>query len=241
MSRVTFENYGRRAEAAFGETELSGRYQMQEEAERRIVPDVIDKLALDADHRLLEIGCGAGNILIPLSFVVASSTGVDHEAVLSRMKERGGTRRITRVPGNFLDLKIETKFDRILIYSVLHCLTDFSEVRHFVEKACELLAPGGRMLIGDIPNVDRKGRFANSAVGKAFERTWQEESRKEAGSGSIAANLINDPDLATFDDEAIHNLLVHIRKFGFESYLLPQSSDLPFGHTREDILVINDR
>ena len=204
MSRVTFENYARRAEAALGETELSGRYRMQEEAERRIVPDVIEKLSLQAGHHLLEIGCGAGNILIPLSFGVASSTGVDHETVLGRLKARADTKRITCLAGNFLDLEITTKFDRILIYSVLHCLSDHAEAIQFVDRACDLLAPGGRMLIGDIPNADRKARFSSSAAGQAFERAWQEESQRETQSESAEVALVDDPDLASFDDETIH-------------------------------------
>lgn len=48
----------------------------------------------------------------------------------------------------------------------------------------------------------------------------------------------SDSQLITFDDALALDLMAFIRGKGFEAFLLPQSIDLPFGATREDILVV---
>ena len=39
------------------------------------------------------------------------------------------------------------------------------------------------------------------------------------------------------DDEYLMKLLLEVRNNGYESYLLPQKHELPFGYTRDDILI----
>ena len=39
------------------------------------------------------------------------------------------------------------------------------------------------------------------------------------------------------DDEYLMKLLLEVRNHGYESYLLPQKHELPFGYTRDDILI----
>ncbi|MNY73457.1 hypothetical protein D3C86_2122520 [compost metagenome] len=41
-----------------------------------------------------------------------------------------------------------------------------------------------------------------------------------------------------FSDKMIFDLMLHFRNAGHEVYLLPQAKHLPFGFTREDILII---
>ena len=239
MSRVTFENYGRRAKTSLNDTEVAGRYSVQEDAERLIVPDVLRKLEIEGEHSLLEIGCGTGNLLIPLSFLVKSAIGIDHPDVVERFRARTQAQNIFFVEGNFLDLETQQRFDRILIYSVLHCLSDYKEVEIFVEKAMSLLEPGGRMLIGDIPNSDAKARFLATNAGRAFEESWRNEKDDKEHSDPEIDALEDDPQVFVFDDETVLRLLGFIRRCGYESFLLPQHATLPFGNTRQDIIVEN--
>jgi hypothetical protein len=44
--------------------------------------------------------------------------------------------------------------------------------------------------------------------------------------------------LITFDDALVLDVMAFIRRKGFEAFLLPQPIDLPFGGSREDILVV---
>jgi SAM-dependent methyltransferase len=241
MSTKSFEAFGAIAQSGLSETEKVGRLPIQREAERRIVPDVKAKLDLRVDDSLLEIGCGPGNILIPLSFLVAESVGIDHEGCIEAMNARYRDPSLSGVAGNFLTLDLDRAFSKVLIYSVLHYLADEDEVIRFVERAYALLKPGGRLLIGDIPNRDCQARFSQSDAGQAFNREWTERVRSQgdrAEAKALFQDIREDSDMATFGDAQVLNIVARLRQNGAQAFILPQPTDLPFGHTREDILVI---
>lgn len=224
---------------------ISGRYKLQKLAESRIVPDVVGKLLLEPEDKLLEIGCGPGNLLIPLSFLVAEATGIDHPDVCARLGQRFKDERVKTVGTNFLDYEgPDQSFDKILIYGVLNSLSDRDEGLAFINKAVKLLAPGGRMLIGDIANVDCKKRFLSSEAGKEFQKTWEAEMAKAAKDGGDAGNPYEpepDPQVFQADDAFMVTVLSRYRSAGMHTQLLPQPADLPFGMTREDILIVSPR
>lgn len=236
MGRKEFANYGIRASSDLSLTELSGRYTSQIQSERKILADVMRKLDVEPRDTLLEIGCGPGQIVIPLSFMVKEATGVDHPKVCSVLKKRVNLQNLTLVGANFLDADFKQKsFDKILCYSVLGTLST-AEVDSFISKALSLLRPGGRMLLGDIANTDKKTRFLKSKAGEIFEKEWRERGlsvSKEDGLSTIV-----DLDRISFTDEVVLGIVGSIRRMGFHCYLLPQPEDLPWGHSREDLLVL---
>lgn len=234
MSRISFDNYGRLAASDHSFTVVAGRYTGQQAAEEKIPGDVSGKLDLKPDDTLLEIGCGTGNILLPLFSLVQAATGIDHPAIIKRMGQRHNEDEIKGIPGNFLDLKIDSLFDKILIYSVLHNLSDEREVTSFIDKALGLLKPGGKMLVGDIPNQDLKERFLSSPEGKKFIEQWQIKMQ------SVPApdlDIADDPQTVAFDDAFMRRLIADIEGEKFNCTILGQPSDLPFGHTRHDLLI----
>jgi 2-polyprenyl-3-methyl-5-hydroxy-6-metoxy-1,4-benzoquinol methylase len=235
MSKISFENYGNRARQCANDTVVAGRYVIQSSAEKLILPDIIGKLALAANDSLLDIGCGAGNLTIPLSFWVKDVTGIDHPSCIERFQRRFCTAAIKLVSGNFLEIEIHSRFDKILCYSVLHYLSDEAEVFAFIDKALALLVPGGRVLFGDIPNTSKKRRFLASAHGQQFEREWRnEQQRCEI---TTPTQLTSDSDLVQFDDQFLIRIMRRYRSQGFYAYILPEDPELPFGHTREDIVI----
>ncbi len=234
MGRLTFENYARRAKSGLTPTEVAGRYRSQAAAERRIVPDVLAKLDIEPDDTLIEIGCGVGGLLIPIGERVASCVGVDHPDVLTELRKRYDGANLTTVAGNFLDIDFKDRFSKVLVYSVLHCLADKDEAIRFIDKALGLLAPGGRMLVGDIPTTERKARFLASETGKRIDAEWRSQSQS---AGSAPVELADDPNVFMPTDGFVLELIGRIRSRGHHAYLLPQPTDLPFGYTREDILV----
>ena len=76
MSKVSFDNYGKLAKEARDPTIVAGRYAIQAPAERSILPDVLKKLHIRPDDKLLDIGCNVGALLIPLSYLVRAVTGI---------------------------------------------------------------------------------------------------------------------------------------------------------------------
>lgn len=242
MSSKSFENYTRIAELTeAGYTEVAGRYAFQAVAERRIIPDVAAKLALDSQDTLLEIGCGPGNLLLPLSFMVAEASGIDNSAAIKRLQERSGlSKQIEGIVGDFLTMELSTKrYTKVLIYSVIQYMAGLEEAKTFVARALQLLSPGGYMLLGDLPNSDKKLRWIKSSAGQQSYAEWQ-ALVSEAGVHPLSSQP-DDDRLVTIDDEFVHSLMRLARNSGFESFVLPQPSVLPFGNTREDILFVAPR
>ena len=216
---------------------LSGRLQNQEEALRLIVPDVVKKLLLKPTDSLLDIGCNCGQLTIPMSFLCKKVVGVDG-GVISRLRERiTGIDNIFTIEGDFREVQIDEKFDCILIYSVLVYMDSYEDKLKFILKAADLLKPGGRLLVGDVINVSTKKRFENSEdfniVGKEYKKYKnemnEEDEKKSNAHGPLLENIL--------DDEMLMRLLLDIRRAGYESFILPQDKDMPFGYTRQDILV----
>ncbi|MDH5180890.1 MAG: class I SAM-dependent methyltransferase [Gammaproteobacteria bacterium] len=234
MAKTYFEEYGERARTISSETVISGRYALQEEAERKIVLDLADKLKIESSDSVLEIGCGVGNLLIPLSFFVNDITGIDHETVIGRLKNRYYSEKITLLAGTLEDQKIDGQFDKIIIYSVLHYMKDTDALFAFIDKACSLLKDSGRMLLGDISCLGRKDRFVKSQQGQAFLQEWNAAMSNMPQSPVFESNQ----ELVEITDELVMDILLHVRKKGFHSYLVEQPADLPFGNTREDILIV---
>jgi SAM-dependent methyltransferase len=242
MSRITFENYGATARAGLDEILLSRGYIVQREPERLVLPDVAAKLAVRPGDELLEIGCGPGRLLIPMSFLVRRAVGIDHPDVIARLKAAFPSPELTTIGANFLDYRPGPgeAYDKILIYSVVSSLADAAEAFAFVEKAMGLLKPGGRLLVGDIANVDRKRRFLATRFGQEFDRRWKEQQR---AAGAVPAESERDrlwqPDHSAFDpdDAFVCELLRRARGHGFDAYCLPQVPELPYGQTREDVLI----
>lgn len=58
MGRISFENYGKRAELLSDFTFMAGRYPSQKEAEKFIVIDIVNKLNISPSDVCLDIGCG---------------------------------------------------------------------------------------------------------------------------------------------------------------------------------------
>jgi cyclopropane fatty-acyl-phospholipid synthase-like methyltransferase len=237
MDRVksSYKNYENVANNTQCDTLMAGRYSVQKEDERRIVPDLFIKLNIKSSDNLLEIGCGTGNLLIPLSFSVDKVVGLDNNSAIQKLLNRTNASNLKGVAGNFLTYDINSlgKFKKILIYSVLHCLVDKETVYSFIDRALSLLEQDGVLLLGDIPNISLKNNFLKSNTGKKFSNQWQ----KRMEGDKVTKYFESSFNSYIFDDKNIFNIMQHIKAKGYKVYLLPQPSDLPFGHTREDIVV----
>lgn len=239
MSDKSFENYTQVAKKeAASNLEVAGRYAFQALAEKRILADVTKKLGLTGGDKLLEIGCGPGNLLVPLSYWVGQASGIDNQIALDRLRSRGvDASRIHLIPGNFLEVDIEgLSFNKVLIYSVIQYMDSVETAINFITRAMSLLEPGGRLLLGDLPNTDKKTRWAQSEKGKVAAQQWHHQMTSV--SDHPLADLPVDNSLVSVNDSFAFRIMAHGRDLGAETYLLSQSSDLPFGNTREDILFI---
>ncbi len=234
--RLKYETFARFTEAGLSFTEQNGRYPAQAAAEKLIFADIQSKLRLRPEDRLLDAGCGMGNTLIPASFVVGEAVGLDHPAVIAALEKTFGKENCTFHGGDFLSYQPSRPFSKILIYNVFSALPDRETAQAFVEKGLSLLSPGGLMLIGDIPNADKKSRFAACQRGQSFAKEW---GRQMAAMPPAPVTDGRSSTLPSFtgNDEYLFKLCHDIRSKGFDAWILPQPQGLPFGNTREDLLI----
>lgn len=219
----------------------AGRYPFQAEAERLVLGDVLPKLQLQPNHRVLDIGCGSGILTVPLSFMVREIVALDHPDTVAALERRFASDRVSYIGGRFPDALPDGAFDRIIAYSVLPAIETYDLVKSFALAAAQLVRPGGRLLLGDIPNRNRQARFRDSAAGRAFEVEWAElrASQVHATEGErlAAEELSRARQIGGITDAQMCDLLLALRAAGCEAYLVEQHPDLPFGRTREDIVV----
>jgi len=234
-----FDFFAKISDLNISMTEKAGRYKNMKDKEVNIFADIEQKLNLKNRTDILDIGCGCG-ILAKRIIDFAQQENInlslnDSLNVVNRLKENLlSTKNIKFINGRFPDVLIEENsiFDAIILYSVIHYI-EKENILEFIDSALNMLQPGGSILIGDIPNIDKKNRFNNSKFGKSFNSKW----KKNQELCFISENYPS-MDLDYFNDNLIILIVNHIRtKKYFDAYVLPQNSNLPFGYIREDILI----
>jgi hypothetical protein len=122
------------------------------------------------------------------------------------------------------------RVDVVLTYSVFHYVFADANVFDFLDRSMALLARGGELLIGDIPNVSKRKRFFASETGIAFHRNFMGTNDNP----EVAFNVMEPGEI---DDAVITGLMLRARAAGFDAYALPQGEDLPMANRREDLFV----
>ncbi len=249
--------YGKMAQEIADSTVAVGRSTFQKFSETYMIQDVMNKLELTKQDRVLEIGCGTGTLLFPLSVVVAEIYGIDHPHSIARLTSAPYPDSCHLIEGNWLedDFRLP-QMTKVIIYDVIHYTRSFEQAIAFIEKSLHCVPARGKILVGDIPNADRKKRFEASDYGKKFNEWWwkqrerfrteEEIQRDQFLSAEIrkdeAANrgFSSDNQVLYFEftDDMIADAVRHFRRAGHECYTLPQKEYLPFGHTREDLLIV---
>ncbi|HEY6066080.1 MAG TPA: class I SAM-dependent methyltransferase [Thermoanaerobaculia bacterium] len=117
-----------------------------ESGERDLDAHVVDGLAVTPGWRVLEIGCGVGRLLKPLSKRVARVVGVDVSGeMLQRAREYcAGLENVElhRTEGR-LDFLTPGSFDFVFSHIVFQHLPRKAYVETYFREAFRVLAPGG--------------------------------------------------------------------------------------------------
>ncbi len=203
-----------------------------------IVADIVGKLFPGANPggRYVEIGPGCSSLPIRL-VEFARERGwsvvlVDSKEMLSCLPDWPG---VVKVAGKFPEEEAKLpslcgKMDRVLAYSVVHYAFAEGQLERFVDAALDLLAPGGRLLVGDVPNESKRQRFLASPSGQEFARQFATE-HGDTSPGDHGR-------LIEVDDRVFFRLLERARLRGFDAYWLPQAELLPMANRREDLLFV---
>lgn len=209
----------------------------REGKEHAIFADITAKLPhlTRPQQAVLDVGPGCSRLphmLIDLCRELRSDVIlVDSPEMLAQLPDEPF---VGKLAGRFpADVPLEDRtgaIDAIVVYSVLHYVFDEGTLWPFLDRALSLLASGGAMLLGDIPNVSKRRRFFTSDAGIAFHRRFM-------GDASFP-DLGSDDGVAKIDDTVVLEILRRARDGGFDAYVVPQPPDLPMANRREDILVV---
>ena len=210
----------------------------REGKEELIFKDVEAKLPSLSQRNKIILDIGPGCSGLPLMLIERCRTQdhtlllVDSAEMLARLPEERFVEKFPAYYPSADDLfeRYAGKVDVILTYSVLHYVFAESNVWEFLDRSLALLADGGEMLIGDIPNVSKRKRFFSSAAGIKFHQDF---------TGTTEAPEIDFQRVESgqIDDAVIFSLLMRARAAGYDAYVLPQGQDLPMANRREDILI----
>jgi SAM-dependent methyltransferase len=122
-------------------------------------PLAIDALAdLAQGRRALELGIGTGRIALPLSERNVEVHGIDAaQSMISRLRSKSGSDRITITQGSFADVAVEGEFALVyVVFNTFFALSSQEEqVRCFANVAAHLSRDGCFVIEAFVPDMTR--------------------------------------------------------------------------------------
>ena len=186
---------------------------------------------------VFDIGCGCSDLSLLLADTCARQGHMlvlcDSGEMLAHLPDESFVRKAAGCfPRDTVELLNEfvERVDVILAYSVLQYVFVELPLCTFVDACLSLLAPGGQLLIGDVPNVSKRKRFFASAAGVHCHK-------KYTGTDDAPPVSFNVLEPAKIDDAVVLSIVSRARSAGFDAYVVPQAADLPMANRREDILI----
>ena len=238
---ITYEAFRERAtDASLTSHEKIGFPDAYREGfEQLIFDDIASKLTRlrQREQVVVDIGAGADLLgVLLIEYCVGHGhrlVQVDSPEMLALLPEAPN---VERVPGRFPDECQELLAGLgggahcVLAYGVLSSVYAQANVFDFVDRAAELLAPGGQLLLGDLPNVSMRRRFFASDAGVRFHQEFMNTAEPPLVE-------FNAPAPGSIDDAVVLAVVSRCRAAGYHAHVLPLEERLPLANRREDILV----
>ncbi|WP_330333706.1 amino acid adenylation domain-containing protein [Streptomyces sp. NBC_00536] len=125
---------------------------------RRWVEDTVGLVRRTGPRRILEIGSGTGLLLFRLAGACEQYTGLDlSETAVAHVRrhlpERWEHVRLLRRAGHEVDDLAGEEFDTVIVNSVAQYLPSAAYLVEVLTKAAAVLAPGGRIVVGDVRHL----------------------------------------------------------------------------------------
>lgn len=207
--------------------------------DKHIIEDIESKLGeVRAGQDILDIGPGCSSLAkayIEKCYHSKSQiTLVDSQEMLDLLPNMSN---VIKVPGFYpspdimAKLKNKDGYDKIICYSVFHYLFIEANIWTFLDLTLDLLKPGGRFLLADIPNFSMRNRFFNSDKGAEFYNKFINTDKRND-------NHKFDLNKDQIDDGVLIGMILRARNRGFHAYAMPQGDLLPMENRREDLLFV---
>jgi ubiquinone/menaquinone biosynthesis C-methylase UbiE len=123
--------------------------------ERRLKSIVLERAAISAGEQVLDLGCGTGTLAIRAATAIPTArvTGLDADpAILERARAKASRAGVEIHLDHGLAGEMpyeDGRFDVVLSTLLFHHLPD-PEKQHAAREIKRVLAPGGRVVVGDV-------------------------------------------------------------------------------------------
>lgn len=211
----------------------------REGKEEAIFADMRAKLrSLDGESKtVLEIGPGCSDLPAMLAALCGERGHrlhfIDSLEMLELLPDDAYVRKWPgRYPGEVEELfaQLGGKVDVVIAYSVTQYVFAEGNLWDFLDRTLFLLADGGEILLGDVPNATMRKRFFSSTAGAQCHREY-------TGRNELPEVRFNQLEPGQMDDSMVLAILARARAQGFHAWVVPQGEGLPMANRREDILI----
>ncbi len=145
----------------------------------RISDDIAQKLGLGSADTFLDYGSGTGAITRRLAKRVATTTAADaSESIVGRGSalsdaagDTGNIRWARLAPDAANPPWSAGSFTKVLSYHNAQTFSTHSGLREHVDALCAAVAPGGTVLLGDVPDREHTGQWESGERGRDENRT----------------------------------------------------------------------
>lgn len=237
---LTFDDFRRMA----GDDALSSHERVgfpdayREGREALILDDIAAKLPslIERERVIVDIGPGCAGLPVLLREHCAQRDHtlvfVDSAEMLAHHPDGPGLVKVAARFPAAPELLAERRaaVDAVIAYSVVQYAFSDASIFDFVDAALDLLAPGGRLLLGDVPNASMRRRFLASEAGAAHHRVYTGRDEHP----DVRFNVL---ERGQIDDAVVLSLLARARAAGFDAWVVPQPAALPMANRREDVLI----
>jgi len=126
------------------------KYEKSSSAQKLWADELINKIEIQGDERVLDIGCGDGRItagiadLVPRGSVLGIDSSEEMVCFAGRRFPPESCRNLSFQQADAQDLPFEEEFDLVVSFAALHWVLDHAPVLRGIQRA---LKPGGRAFL----------------------------------------------------------------------------------------------
>lgn len=151
----------------------TGRAGVSESTFWDILRDILDKIKVSKNDIVLDIGCAHGLYDIELSKLSSLVVGMDYsKEFLHRAKRNLENDLSIRILGG--DVRAipcrRGVFTKVVCYNMFHYLGDVPTVKSTLTDIKRVCKPDAVILIGDLPNLERKSLYLKRKIAKEAEK-----------------------------------------------------------------------
>lgn len=145
----------------------SGAGVLTSESLKIMIEKIRDKMELNCSDDFLEVGCGAGMLLIPLSKFVRTASGVDYSSsLIEKLKKNWGGGILKIAEARDLPFKCNS-FNKVLANSIFQYFPSYEYAAESVQEMTLVCRKPGIVYISDVPDITKKDE--NDALRKKIE------------------------------------------------------------------------